>query len=88
MSMIYKTIGHWNPIETAPKDGTPFLAWADCEGWRGNFARVCVAYHYHQFRIYGPVTGEPKSDSKARQWLGEVTPTHWMPLPAAPGAST
>lgn len=74
----------WQPIETAPKDGTPVLVWADCDGWRGNFARVCAAYHRGRWRIYGPVVGEPTSDGKSRQWLGEVNPIGWWPLPSPP----
>ena len=74
----------WQPIETAPKDGTPVLVWADSAGWSGNSARVCAAFHRGQWRIYGPIVGEPTSDGKTRQWLGEVRPTHWMHIPAKP----
>jgi len=74
----------WQPIETAPKDGTPVLVWADAAGWSGNFARMCACYHQHQWRVYGPVLGEPRAGNVTWQWFGEVRPTHWMPLPDPP----
>lgn len=74
----------WLPIETAPKDDTPVLVWADAEGWRGQFARVCASYHRGMWRVYGPILGEPDGDGRSRQWLGEVSPTHWQPLPNPP----
>jgi hypothetical protein len=64
----------WQPIATAPKDGTRFLAacpdgtidffhWQDARphvGWRDSFIWV-----YPEGRADGP--------------------THWLPLPPAPG---
>lgn len=74
----------WKTIDSAPKDDTPVLVWGDCSGWRGQFARVCATYSQGQWRIYGPILGEPNGDGKTRQWLGEIHPTHWMPLPEPP----
>lgn len=78
----------WQPIETAPKDGTPLLLWADAAGWRGNFARLCGVYAHGYWCTYGPILGEPNGDGKSRQWLGEVHPTRWMLLPRAPENAT
>lgn len=77
-------MSEWQPIETAPKDGTPILVWADAYGWRSVFARVNAAFYEGAWRMYGPILGEPTTQNKSRQWLGEVQPTHWMPLPEGP----
>jgi len=61
----------WQPIETAPKDGTPILAWI-C--W---FDGPCV--HTGHFS-----SGEFWPDFRD---AASKTPTHWMPLPAAPTPS-
>ena len=74
----------WQDISTAPKDGSPVLVWADSHGWRGKFARMSAVFHQGQWRIFGPILGEPDASGGTRQWLGEVTPTHWMPLPKPP----
>lgn len=61
----------WQPIETAPKDGTHVLVWSKSWGPTQAFFiseddedyyEGWVAYHADQ----------------------EIAPTHWMPLPAAP----
>lgn len=73
----------WQPIASAPKDGTPVLLLATRLGWPGS-ARVCGFYHYRQWRIYGCASGEPKAGGKEVQCLDQVEPTYWMPLPATP----
>lgn len=57
---------HWQPIETAPKDGTPVLVWTADVGQEGltEFASVC-SYHSDA----GFCTHEL------------MVATHWMPLP-------
>ena len=61
----------WQPIETAPKDGTSFMAgWFDWPSDPG--CNMCpVKRHMGAW-------WESGEDYKVR------TPTHWMPLPAAP----
>lgn len=59
----------WQPIETAPKDGSPILGYAKKEyttiEWSiGGYWTLCIC-------------GEHASD-------GEWWPTHWMPLPQPP----
>ncbi|WP_294138285.1 hypothetical protein [Sphingomonas sp.] len=58
----------WQPIGTAPRDGTRFLAFGMLHG--ANDITVATYSSY-----YGLVT-EPG------RWV--IAPTHWMPLPAAP----
>lgn len=75
----------WQPIGTAPKDGTAVLLYANRFGWTAGYAIVCAAYHVHQWRIYGAAGGQAKpGKAHETQWLDEVQPTHWMPLPAVP----
>ena len=73
-------IPEWQPIDTAPKDGTAFRAYADelidldfnpCgsveAAWNGEELIGCV-WNGQQDAWYGKA----------------INPTHWMPLPAAP----
>lgn len=73
----------WQPIETAPKDGTPVLLWwrdeRDVEWW------ACGSW-----RQFGDGSrgwcGESFHASEEKSWtrlLGQH-PTHWMPLPSPP----
>ena len=59
----------WKPIETAPKDGTAILTWK--HGWREVEKCICRDGKFHVVNVF---------DEK----LGEVYPTHWMPLPEHP----
>lgn len=60
----------WRPIETAPRDGTEIIAMIARK-------RVRLAWYF-------------KPSSRTEGWLDEngrsITPTHWLPLPPAPGA--
>ena len=67
----------WQPIETAPKDGTRI------HGWNGNY----------QTTIYWYVAPKPPYESCWAQVQGLQdefyddgvwNPTHWMPLPLSP----
>lgn len=67
----------WQPIESAPKDGTPVLvAWRDGRGpsimWRN------ASGLYPAFR-----DGSADSYGTPHQY-GEEYFTHWMPLPDSP----
>ncbi len=77
----------WQPIETAPKDGTSILGYGKRyfpRGWTGWSAETdkdhpnARGWHVHQTYYLGG------------NWqiggLGFL-PTHWMPLPAAPDAA-
>lgn len=73
----------WQPIETAPKDGTIVLA---CGKWAGEIGGIGHAPEILAVSFSG------STDYKGFDWSVEGTsgyaawlkPTHWMPLPAAP----
>ena len=73
--------GGWQPIETAPKDGTEF--WGEDEGsaqkmlWHSDFEAFVSSWRQMTFaKSYG---GGSRNHSPVVH-----EPTHWMPLPAAP----
>lgn len=76
----------WQPIETAPRDGTPFLAW--CDAWQGEINGI----EYRKFAAV--ISGKPGSsdrDGNKVWWPGDgdayavwVRATHWQPLPTPP----
>lgn len=68
----------WQPIETAPRDGTPFLAAHEMGGvisitWYGKTSHI---------PLYGWCQGDDPED------IDLWHPTHWMPLPAPPASAT
>jgi hypothetical protein len=60
----------WQPIESAPKDGTVFLTWR--KGWLR--ARMCMMNSGRWFYPFGAPVSDLESDQ----------PTHWMPIPPPP----
>jgi hypothetical protein len=82
-------MGEWQPIETAPKDGTAvLLCWAINAGgkpidWRTDpttadvFVQVAAWWAGdNDWIVYCSMVREPSLHFK---------PTHWMPLPPPPG---
>lgn len=77
-------VSEWQPIETAPKDGTRILA--------TNGSRVFIAYWIENASV------NPTEGPEEPHWIefecedywysvhlfGSAAPTHWMPLPAPP----
>jgi hypothetical protein len=65
----------WMPIETAPKDGTKFLAaqGKDIETTAWRHLNLIMRNDGKDVEVYGFV-------AKYSQWW----PTHWMPLPTPP----
>lgn len=64
----------WQLIETAPKDGTRFLA------YQGDREAPRYECWWHE-------DGFSHWDGWQDVWDSEPEPTHWMPLPAAPAGS-
>ena len=62
----------WQPIDTAPKDGTEVLLLVPRRPGR---TQVCQGSN---------ITGNQWWSS----WVGVVRPTHWMPLPDAPPSAS
>jgi len=83
----------WQPIETAPKDGTRVFLWLpkiegvqhekriesawSCWNCWGNEYGNGPAYNV--VWVQGKYSKEPKHE--------HIQPTHWMPLPEAPNAT-
>jgi hypothetical protein len=81
-------MSEWQPIETAPKNGTRLLLW-DAK------RSVAVSGHWHNDPgMDNPSAYEPPwqwwvSDDELIMWDGgpDDKPTHWMPLAAPPVSS-
>lgn len=69
-------VPQWLPIESAPKDGTPVDLWR--AEWRERAVNMRRVELSAGNVFYEPVGSGPSVVRDA---------THWMPLPAAPGAS-
>jgi hypothetical protein len=67
----------WQPIETAPKDGTRILAyWPDI--YANSSAVQCETW-------WGPWGNSKSTWQTVWEWAdGPNCPTHWMPLPEPP----
>ncbi len=71
----------WQPIETAPKDGTFILAICSPEAW----CPVIVRWNNNVVNDFGTVLEEGWGDEfKTYHIDGLNMPTHWMPLPQPP----
>lgn len=64
----------WQPIETAPKDGTEILA-------RGEHLSVSVVRYEEHHSCWAYTMGCGSDDHAVFYAFMRVTPTHWMPLP-------
>jgi hypothetical protein len=70
----------WQPIETAPKDGTRILVFD--ESWCGGLPQQRVSY-------WQPYAVQQRANEPLIQrgsWMGVSIATHWMPLPEPPAA--
>lgn len=69
----------WQPIKTAPKDGTHILVYADAKSapFKGHFCGI-TSVHWYCDRW---CMGKTKEDYLELA----IQPTHWQPLPKPPG---
>lgn len=63
----------WRSIETAPRDGKPFLTFTPDDTFSAITGIEVMWFDSQLGLVYGPDCTEPV-----------FKPTHWMPLPAAP----
>jgi len=66
----------WQPIETAPKDGTCILIFDGKEVHEANWGRSWLESVDNW--------AAPFSDQDEQGGRYEFTPTHWMPMPGPP----
>lgn len=66
----------WQPIETAPKDGTRFIGWNKAHGLHECFVPENTRHYKRVTAIYGARTSNSNT-----VWF---SPTNWMPLPEPP----
>lgn len=84
---------NWQPIETAPKDGSMFLCWVWAERWSspdGNdssYPHDVSQIDFCWWRSRADLPDAGYFDAACGQIGDRQDVTHWMPLPAAPGAT-
>ena len=72
----------WLPIETAPKDGSLIILANSHGAWMGK----CQYVYQSGYRPKNPWASMLlNNDHMAKNY--NLTPTHWMPLPAAPSTT-
>jgi hypothetical protein len=78
-TMMTTTDDRWQPIDTAPKDGSKIDLWVRFE--ERNTATRCADSSWDEEAgdwHLGP------GSYRAKQYVYGVFPTHWMPIPASP----
>lgn len=70
-------MSEWQPIETAPKDGTEVLLWLG-EPWN----RAEKMHWYEPWETWLEV--DPADPNEERYGTGSLVPTYWAPLPEPP----
>jgi hypothetical protein len=68
----------WQPIETAPKDGTPVLAW-DPQG-----EQCCEAFFIQAEHPWSLSAGWYSNHGRNNDNPYGFWPSHWQPLPLPP----
>lgn len=73
-----KDLHGWQPIETAPKDGTLILVYGKGEYWAGQAVVAWSDFMEEWLGTIGDAAGW------ARIFHGDTQPTDWQPLPEPP----
>ena len=68
----------WQPIETAPKDGTELLLYCG-DRWGG-----IIVGHYGDLLLLNDATDEWETETCWQSGLDKCRVTHWIPLPKPP----
>lgn len=86
----------WRPIDTAPRDGTPVLLWA--EMWEmtwgaqvGSYSELECMWETSEGRVQDNEIGfDPDAEFDEHEFDEDsnLGPTHWMPIPTPPHTST
>lgn len=71
MKILDNEFNSWQPIETAPKDGTNILVFA-IHPYEDSYITVCAYCQNYKVFMYNGMT------------VGHAYLTHWMPLPEPP----
>ncbi len=85
LSAQVQDVAQWQSIETAPRDGTNILVWADGYQWP-----EVVRYEIYDDPIVEAEAGEKGYWRYSEDLLADIMHidkdeiSHWMPLPAAP----
>lgn len=76
----------WQPIETAPKDGSRILLWTDTRALADQtyIETICDGEHFAVAQIGVWERCYDGSIGWSIERIGEAT--HWMPLPPPPGS--
>jgi len=74
----------WQPIETAPKDGTEFQAWITNKYVKGFWEPRCKFDKDGRFLIFTIVDNIECEEDFYYFGPKFLTPTHWMPQPTEP----
>ena len=75
-------MSHWQPIETAPRDGTIILLYAKPTVVAGRWSDAGTGKYPWDF-LDGE-TSDPEAWPLNAMHDNEYGPTHWMPLPEPP----
>lgn len=69
----------WQPIETAPKDGTTVLGYSEfiASDWNSDAAIASIQWYDYGNEVFGWYGSGPSG-------LVLTSASHWMPLPAPP----
>ncbi len=78
-----KPTSNWQPIETAPKDGTYILVGNKDGVWVAWYTEIYPSGHKAPNPWQSLMLNHRHMESKNRDYSS--APTHWMPLPHKPG---